>query len=60
MKKNIFFIINICIVLLFGIYLATTLFVNYPKHVKIIVLSVYFLYAIIRAVYFIKQFKNDK
>ena len=55
MKKKTFFIINICAVLLFAIYLITTLFVYYPKYVKIIILSVYFSYAVIRAVYFIKQ-----
>ena len=58
MKKKTFSIINICVVLLFAIYLVTALFVDYPKYVKIIVVSVYFLYAVMRAVYFIKQFRK--
>ncbi len=58
MKKKTFFITNICVLLLFGIYLATALFVDYPKSVKIIILSVYFLYAVMRAIYFIKQSKK--
>lgn len=57
-KKKTFFIINICVVLLFGIYLVTTLFIDYPKYVKIIVLSVYFSYAVMRVIYFIKQFRK--
>lgn len=57
-KKKTFFIINICVVLLFGIYLVTTLFIDYPKYVKIIVLSVYFSYAVMRVFYFIKQFRK--
>lgn len=36
MKKKTFFIINICVVLLFAIYLVTALFIDYPKYVKII------------------------
>ena len=31
MMKKTFFIINICIVLLFGIYLGTALFIDYPN-----------------------------
>ena len=58
MKKKTFFIINICVVLLFGIYFATALFIDYPEHVKIIISSVYFLYAVMRAIYFIKQIKK--
>ena len=58
MKKKTFFIINICAVLLFAIYLVTALFVDYPKYVEIIILSVYFLYAVMRVVYFIKQFRK--
>ena len=57
MKKT-FFIINICIVLLFGIYLVTALFIDYSKYVRITVLSIYFLYAVIRAIYFIKNLKK--
>ncbi len=53
MKKKTFFIINICVVLLFAIYLVTALFIDYPKYVKIIILSVYFSYAVMRAIYFI-------
>ena len=55
-KKKTFFIINICVVLLFAIYLVTALFIDYPKYVKIIILSVYFSYAVMRAICFIKQF----
>lgn len=58
MKKKTVFIINICVVLLFAIYLVTALFVDYPQYVKIIILSVYFSYAVIRAIYFIKQLKT--
>ena len=58
MEKKTFFVINICVVLLFGIYLGTTLFVDYPKYVRIIILSIYFLYAVIRAFYFLKQFRK--
>ena len=58
MKKKTFFIINICVVLLFAIYLVTALFIDYPKYVKIIVLSVYFSYAVMRVIYFIKQFRK--
>lgn len=58
MKKKTFFIINICVVLLFAIYLVTALFIDYPKYVKIIILSVYLSYAVIRAIYFIKQFRK--
>jgi len=58
MKKKTFFIINIYIVLLFAIYLVTTLFIDYPKYVKITVLSIYLLYAVMRAIYFIKNFKK--
>lgn len=53
MKKKTFFIIDICVVMLFGIYLVTVLFIDYPKYVKIIILSVYFLYSVMRASYFI-------
>ena len=49
MKKTLF-IINICTVLLFGIYLLTEIFIDYSKYVRVIILSVYFLYAVIRAV----------
>jgi len=58
LKKKTFSIINICVVLLFAIYLITTLFINYPKYVKIIIISVYFLCAVMRAIYFIKQFNT--
>lgn len=58
MKKKTFFIINICVVLLFAIYLATALFIDYPKYVKIIILSVYLSYAVMRAICFIKQFRK--
>ncbi len=58
MKKKTVLIINICVVLLFAIYLVTALFIDYPKYVKIIILSVYFSYAIMRAIYFIKQFRK--
>lgn len=58
MTKKTFFIIDICIVLLFGIYLVTALFIDYPKYVRITVLSIYFLYAVIRAIYFIKNLKK--
>ena len=57
MKKKTFFIINTCVVLLFGIYLVTALFIDYPKYLKITILSVYFSYAVMRAIYFIKQFR---
>lgn len=60
MQKKTLFIMNVCAVLLFGIYLATSLFFDYPKYVNIIVLSVYFAYAVMRVVYFIKQFRNDQ
>ena len=33
-KKKTFFIINICVVLLFAIYLVTALFIDYPKKVR--------------------------
>ena len=58
MEKKTFFVTNICVVLLFGIYLGTSLFVDYPKSVRIIILSIYFLYAVIRAFYFLKQFRK--
>ena len=58
MKKKTFLIFNICVVLLFAIYLVTALFIDYPKHVKIIILSVYFSYAVMRVIYFIKQFRK--
>lgn len=58
MNKKTYLIINICVVLLFAIYLVTALFIDYPKYVKIIILSVYFLYAVMRAIYFIKQFRK--
>lgn len=58
MKKKAFFIINICALLLFGIYLVTALFIDYPKYLKIIISSVYFLYAVIRAIYYIKQLRK--
>lgn len=55
MERKTFFITNICVVLLFGIYLVTALFVDYPKEVQIIILSVYFLYAVMRVIYYMKQ-----
>jgi len=58
MKKKTFFIINICALLLFAIYLVTGLFIDYPKYVKIIIISVYLLYAVMRAIYYIKQFRK--
>lgn len=57
-KKKTLFIINICVVLLFAVYLVTALFIDYPKYVTIIILSVYFLYAVMRAIYSIKQFRK--
>ena len=56
MKKKTFVIINIIILLLFAIYLVSTSFIDYPKYVKIIIYSVYFSYAVMRAIYFIKKF----
>lgn len=58
MKMKTFSIINIGIVLLFGIYLATSLFVDYPKFIKTIVLTIYFIYAVIRAIFFIRKIKK--
>ena len=58
MKKKTFSIINICVVLLFAIYLVTALFIDYPKYVTTIILSVYFSYAVMRAICFIKQFRK--
>lgn len=58
MKKKAFFIINICVLLLFGIYLVTALFIDYPKYLKIIISLVYFLYAVMRAIYYIKQLRK--
>ena len=58
MKKKTFSIINICVVLLFAIYLVTALFIDYPKYLKIIISLVYFLYAVMRAICFIKQFRK--
>ena len=57
-KKKTFFITNICVVLLFAIYLITALFVDYPKYIRIIILSVYFSYAVMRAIYYIKHFRK--
>lgn len=60
MKKTLF-IINICAVLLFGIYLLTEIFIDYSKYVRVIILSVYFLYAVIRAVSSYKTlYKTEK
>ena len=60
MKKTLF-IINICAVLLFGIYLLTEIFIDYSKYVRVIILSVYFLYAVIRAVLNYKTvYKTEK
>ena len=58
MKKKTFLIINIFVMLLFAIYLVTALFIDYPKYVRIIILSVYLSYAVVRAIYFIKQFRK--
>ena len=58
MKEKALFITNICAVLLFGIYLVTALFVDYPKSVNIIMLSVYFSYAVVRVIYFMKRFRK--
>ena len=58
MEKKTSFIINICVVLLFAVYLVTALFTDYPKYVKTIILSVYFSYAVMRAFYYIKQFRK--
>lgn len=58
MKEKTLFITNICLVLLFGIYLVTALFVDYPKSVNIIMLSVYFSYAVVRVIYFMKRFRK--
>lgn len=57
-KKKTFSIINICVTLLFGIYLVTAVFIDYPKYVRIIILSVYLFYAVMRAIYFMKQFRK--
>ena len=40
MMKKTFAIINFCLVLLFFIFFVTTLFVDYPKYVEIIISSV--------------------
>ena len=58
MKKKTYFLINICVVLLFAIYLVTALFLDYPKYVKVIILSIYFSYAVLRVIYYIKQFRK--
>ena len=58
MKKKTFFIIDICVVLLFGIYLVTMLFIDYPKYAKIIILSVNFLYSVMRAIYIIVRLRD--
>ena len=58
MKKT-FLIINICVILLFGIYLVTSLFFDYPKYVNIVILSVYCAYAVLRIICFIKQFNSN-
>lgn len=58
MKKKTFYMINICVVLLFAIYLVIALFIDYPRYVKITVLSIYLSYAVMRAIYFIKIFKK--
>ena len=58
MKKKTFSIINICVVLLFAVYLVTALFIDFPKYVKIIILLVYLSYAVMRAIYYIKQLRD--
>ena len=62
MKKKYFFIfiISICELLLFGIYLITKSFIDYPKYVRIIILSVHFSYAVMQAIYYFKLGKNNK
>ena len=58
MKKKTFFIINIYVVLSFGIYLVTKLFIDYPRYVRIIISSVYFSYTVMQAIYAIKQLRK--
>ena len=58
MMKKTFAIINFCLVLLFFIFFVTTFFVDYPKYVEIIISSVYFSYAVVRAIYCLKQFRK--
>lgn len=58
MDKKGFAILNLCVVFLFAIYLVSSLFSEYPKSVKIIVLSIYLIYAIFRAIIFVCKIKK--
>lgn len=52
MKKYALF--NIICTSLFGVYLLTGLFYDYPKPIRIIILALYLILAIIRACVFVK------
>lgn len=60
MTKKTFSIIDICVVLLYGIYLVTALFIDYPKYLRITFSVIYFLYVVMRAIYLIKNLKKTK
>ena len=48
-------ILNIIFVILFGIYLITDQFIHFNNTVRIIALTVYFVYAIVRVICFFKH-----
>ena len=58
MKKITFLIIDICVILLFGVYLVTASFIDYPKCVRIIISSVYLLFGVVRVVYYMNQLRK--
>lgn len=60
LNKKTFAKFNFFITLLFGVFVLSMLFIDYPKYVIITISSIYLIYAIIRAIILLKYLKMIK
>ena len=57
-KKSL--IVNIVVMIIFVLYLVLSLYIDYPKWFKILVLGVYFVFSVIRTILYVRYSKQDK
>ncbi len=57
-KKSL--IVNIVVIIIFVLYLVLSLYIDYPKWFKILVLGVYFVFSVIRTILYVRYSKQNK
>lgn len=58
--KKTSLIVNIVVIIIFVLYLVLSLYIDYPKWFKILVLGVYFVFSVIRTILYVRYSKQNK